>query len=336
MKKRLISVIVTTFDSEAFIGPCIDSIRANRGALFEVIVVDDGSSDTTLSKLKKYVSSENVRVFRNHDNRGASVSRNIGAKKATGDILLFLDADATIDKGALLEVRRAMSADKKIGAVVLKLIRDRGKKLDNAGHFLTFFGVPYELGSGESPKKFQHPFPVFGAKTTGLAVRTGVFKLVGGFDEDYLIYGEDTDFSWRMWKAGFKVVFLPKAEGTHRVGGSLTSKTRERIYFEGTKNSLSNLIKNQSLPHLTYMLPLFVFAQVIIMVSLVLRGKLSYAFLIVRGIGWNIFHLPKTLKKRRQVRSYEVQYNRELYTIMFGSLDVRELLKKGLRWLKNV
>jgi len=86
----LFSVIIPAYNAEAYVGEAIESALMQRGAVFEIIVVNDGSTDQTLDILKAY--GDQVRVV-TQENRGLSAARNSGAKVAKGNVLAFLDAD---------------------------------------------------------------------------------------------------------------------------------------------------------------------------------------------------------------------------------------------------
>jgi len=90
----LISVIIPTYNEEMDIGSCLESLRSQTYKNFEVIVIDDGSTDNTIKILRKF---KKIKIIKGK-HRGTGFSRNLGAKQARGDILIFVDADMTFDK----------------------------------------------------------------------------------------------------------------------------------------------------------------------------------------------------------------------------------------------
>ncbi len=334
--KKVISVIVSCYNAEQYIKNCLDSILTSSYEAYEIVVINDGSTDKTGLVLREYQNNKKVHPFIFDKNKGPAFCRNFGVQHSRGDIVLFLDSDARVKKNTLQKIINAFEELPDAGGIVLKMIKEKNKRLDNAGHFLSPFGLPYELGYEENPDRYQKRMPVFGAKTVGLAVKKDIFELVGGFDEDYIIYGEDTDLTWRIWKAGYKVIFEPDAEGLHSVGGSLTPATRDRLFYEGTKNSFSNLIKNLNVRDSLYVIPLFLMTQAYLMLSAISKGRASDSMLILKGLWWNIWNLPKTLKKRAHINSYTRSSNEELKKIVFGPLTLTQLISKGYAWTKNI
>lgn len=102
----LVSVVVPSWNKADFIATTLDSVLAQEGVGVEVIVVDDHSTDATMRRLEPY--RDRVRIHRQPENRGAAAARNLGADLATGDHLLFLDADDMILPGTLAALVRAL------------------------------------------------------------------------------------------------------------------------------------------------------------------------------------------------------------------------------------
>ena len=328
MKKKVaISVIIPCFNGANYLVQLIKSLSAVDFPDFEIIIVDDGSTDESVKKIKNLKSTPNRRagkiknliLIENKKNQGAAKSRNIGAKKANGKYLLFLDVDTKVHSQCLSAIFQKFEKNPQIGAIQAKL--------DTGGHFLTPFGFPYEIPAGKKEKL------IFGARTAGMAIRKDLFEKIKGFDEDYFIYGEDTDLSWRVWLAGKKVLYLPQAKVYHFGKSSLTKKTSERIFYEGVKNNLSNLLKNSSLTLLLFILPLYLFTCLIISFKQLLIGN-SLGFLrIYQGIFWNFTNIKKILKKRKEINLYRQFIPLK---IIFGNLDFLTYLKRGTKWLVNI
>lgn len=327
-----ISVIVTTFNSGKNIKKCLDSVLKTKKIDFEIIVVDDGSTDNTLSILNAYSKNKIVKLFSFRENKGPAVRRNFASKKVNSGIILFLDSDTLIKTDSLSSVTNKMTVEKEIGGLLMKLTLNDGS-LDSAGIYMTLLGLPYETGAGENPHGYNRENYIFAAKTAGLAVRKKIFHKVGGFDEDYIIYGEDVDLSWRMQLAGYRFIYYPKAAGIHIRGGTLSESTRSRIFYEGAKNNLSNLLKNASLGLLIITVPLYLLSQFILSLKLFLAGKPGFALAPYKGILWNLINLRKTMLKRHRMVISKTRGQLEKY--MFGEINILTLFRKGLRWYKN-
>lgn len=316
--KIIISIIIPCFNAEQYIKKCLNSILRSKFPNYEVIVIDDGSTDNSI----KEIQNAKCKIIKNRKNLGPARARNIGGKKARGKYLFFLDIDTQVDPNCLTKiVEKFKEEDKKVGAIQANL--------GTAGHFLSFFGFPYEI------KEEKKERLIFGASTAAMAIRKKLFEKIKGFDEDYLIYGEDTDLSWRVWLAGYKICFLPQAKVHHCHKSSLDPKTEYRLFYEGAKNQTGNIIKNAPLKILFWMLPLHILGWVILSIKLALGKRYRLAAWIYRGLGWNLKNLGHVLRKRKIVSSYPVK-NNQCSQIMFGKINLERLCSQGWRWFRYV
>jgi len=318
-----ISVIIANFNGAKYLKNCIESILDSSECQFEIIVVDDASTDESLSILEQF--SSHILLIKNRQNLGTSISRNLAAVKAHAQILLFLDVDTTIFPYTLGQIKQYLNSQPKVGAIQAALLNPHSQNLETAGHYLSILGYPYEIGQNQDLNKFEQPFPILGGRTAGLAVKKLVFKQIHGFDENYLIYAEDTDLCWRIWLSGFKVFFLPQAQIVHYQKSSLNKVTYKRIYYEGCKNNLRNLLKNMDLFRLLFVLPLFCISSMLIILKLVLLGHFAYAIMIIKAFAWNISKFTKTLK----VRNVPLVLPND---ILFGKLNFGQLIAKSWRY----
>lgn len=322
-----ISIIIPCFNAQRYIKTCLDSILPNLQTHDEVIVIDDASTDKTAKLLRGY-RNKKLRIITHDENIGPSRGRNVGADLATEDLLLFLDVDTAITKDTLREIREFFETNDSAGAVQCEL-RFSDTKLDSIGHFMSMFGFPYEIGVNEHPEAHQTIRHIFGAKSAGIAVRTKIFHEVNGFDDEYLIYGEDTDISWRIQLAGYSMYYLPKSVVYHRQKSSMNDNTKLRVYYEGSKNNLNYILKNASVRTSCYMLPLHIFGWIMISIKLLLQGNYKAASAVYAGLGWNIVHMTQALEKRRKIR-------RKHAVNLFGDIRITNLLQKGWRWFIHV
>jgi len=335
IQKPIISIIIPCFNGEKYIKGCLDSVLRSGFKNFEIIIINDGSTDKSGEILKEYQNHPKIKICSFQNNFGPAKARNSGAEKAKGKYLIFLDIDTEIETDCLRAVVRAFEQNPKMGALQAKIIKGRGNKIDAAGHFLTFFGFPYEIGGGEKEKNHNERRLILGARSAAMAVRKKVFRKIGGFDEDYFIYGEDTDLSWRVWLVGYQIYYLPQAKVYHFTKSSLTPKTEYRIFYQGSKNQTLNLLKNAPLTLLIWILPLHVLAWTLLSLKLLFQGRSKLAVSIYQGVWWNLVNFQETVKKRRRVLSERSPH--PLYPkIIFGRPGLKQLFLKGRRWFKDV
>ena len=217
---KLISIIIPTFNRAEMVCRCVQSVLATKWPALEVIVVDDCSPDNTAAKVKQSFGKA-VKYIRNERNSFQAVSRNNGAKIATGEILFFLDDDNIVDKDILKEVAGAFAANPKLGLVAPMAIHMRPGK----SNLIWSLGSDFNRWTSQ-PKDFCPNLPLAELPDepksyptsyypNGFAVPRRVYDEVGGFDEKYIQIFEESDFGWKIREAGYEEIVLTTARTEH-------------------------------------------------------------------------------------------------------------------------
>ena len=247
-----LSIVVVTWNSAADIDACIDSI--NFGSEFEVIVVDNASTDATLGLLHQH---HHLRLVENQRNRGYAAANNQGIKLATGEYVLLLNPDTRIELGTLDTLARYLDEHPTVGAVAPRLISPDGTTQYSIRSFPTAGSLFWELVglSRLFPKsrlfgrwKMKHfnysrTAEVEQPMASCLTVRKTVLDQLGGMDERFPMFYNDVDLSKRMADAGWKTVYLADAKIVHRHGAS-TKQVRARMIRESHRSALRYLRKH--------------------------------------------------------------------------------------------
>jgi GT2 family glycosyltransferase len=205
------SIIIVTYQSEAFIGRTIDATLALSPDA-EIIVVDNASTDNTRS----VVSEKGVRLVSLEDNSGFVGGCHAGANAASGDTLVFLGHDVTPEPGWLGPLVAAANTPG-VGAAMATI-----EDASNPGHYntsgghLTYFGIAWVSDLGEPVSTTEVglvdvPFPSGAA----MAIATDVWEKFGGFRRTLFMYHEDTDLGWRLRLAGLRIVRSPTSRVLH-------------------------------------------------------------------------------------------------------------------------
>jgi len=223
----VVSLVILTFNKAAITYQCLESLLAHTDVPYELILVDNGSTDETLSLLDRL---ENVIIIRNSDNLGFVLGCNKGAKMAKGEHLLFLNNDTVVTPNWLSHLVRTIESYPKCGAVGCKLVWPNGL-LQEAGSIIWSDGSALGYGRGDNPFKSEYSYlrEVDYCSGACLLVRKDLFWAVGGFDELYApAYYEDSDLCLGIQKLGYKVVFQPAVTVFHHEFTSSTpDKARE-------------------------------------------------------------------------------------------------------------
>jgi len=254
----LVSIVIPVFNKVEFTFHCLWSVHANSGALpYEVIVVDDCSTDNTASVL---AGISGIRVIRNDENSGFIQSCNNGAAAARGEYLLLLNNDTEPQQGWLDALVNTFRDKPDAGMVGAKLLFSNGV-LQEAGGIVWRDGSAWNLGRGEDPNKPEYCYLRAVDYCSGaclLLPRADYFAL-GQFDRLYLpAYYEDTDLAFKVRQAGKQVYYQPLARVIHFEGVSNGTDTgggikayqvaNQRKFFERWETTLLQHRENGMLP----------------------------------------------------------------------------------------
>lgn len=209
MEKDLVSVVIPVFNGERYLRAAIESVLSQAHRRLECIVIDDGSTDSSLA-LARGVSDERMRVLTG-PNQGLAHARNLGRSVARGEYLAYLDADDLWRLEKLEKQLAAIQTNERVVALgsLMTYISAEGRPLGTAGI------VVDESAAEEIRRADLMPFPM-----SSILFRTSVVEDVGGSDEllDHLVKGqaEDLDLLARVACAG-EVVTYPEVLGDYRV-----------------------------------------------------------------------------------------------------------------------
>jgi len=299
----MISVIIANYNGARFLKGCLDSLKEQVYRDIEIIVIDNGSSDNSLEILQKY---PDVKVIRNQRNLGFVGANNLGFKAAKGEYLLLLNNDTKVDSLFLEKLVERISRDKeKLGVVASKLLcMDEPNRLDAVGSFLTKYGFLYHVGFLEIDNgQYDNLKEIFSPKGVCCLISKNLLEEIGAFDESYFSYFEESDLFWRVWLSGRRIELVPESIVYHK--GSYTGRRlpSDFIDYHSFKNRVCTLIKNLEFKSLCKILPVHIFLCLAIsfLYLVTLRVKNSYA--VIKALGWNLFHLSSTLRKRRFVQN---------------------------------
>jgi cellulose synthase/poly-beta-1,6-N-acetylglucosamine synthase-like glycosyltransferase len=208
MQEPYISVVVTCYNKRDIIGECIRSVLNQNYENYELIVIDDGSTDGSMEAIKKFDSAR-IKVMR-IEHQGISAAKNTGIRHARGSIVLFLDGDCVLDGKGLRELSKSFS-NPEIGCVGGALLAINGQNP---------IAKMVELMQNGVERKWP-----FGAN---VAYRRDVLEKIGGFDER-MEAGEDADLFIRATKAGFGYFFNPNLTAKTFNPSSLPAFFRQRL-----------------------------------------------------------------------------------------------------------
>ncbi|MFU8830761.1 MAG: glycosyltransferase family 2 protein [Wenzhouxiangella sp.] len=266
------TVVIPNWNGAHHLPDCLDSLRDQTQPNFEVIVVDNGSTDHSIKLLETAYAW--VKVIALSDNRGFSAAVNAGIRASSSEFIVLLNNDTRAQADWLERLVEAMTSqpDAAFGASKM-LLWEPPHNIDSAGdRFSLWRGVGDNIGSGMRADSHSEPAWVFGACAGAAIYRRSLFDAIGLFDEDFFLVFEDVDFDLRAQVAGYRCLYIPDAIVYHKRGAS-TDNTSIAVMARSWRNALWVAGKNLPLPLL-----IFRFGMLSVRMSLLVGRAL-----IVRG-----------------------------------------------------
>ena len=282
LEKPLVSFVIVNWNATPFLKDCLKAIRENVSLPFEVIVVDNASTDTTEKELFALITPfQNAKLIVNGANLGYAKANNQGIAESSAPFVMLLNPDVLIHRGCVERLVDFLRRNEHVAAVAPRLLYPDGKTQPTCRSFPTPLALLYSsLGFDKlMPRskvfgryrmtwwKHNEPMEVEQPMASALLMRREALSKLGGFDEDFPIFFNDVDLCYRAHKCGMRFYFLPDATATHYHGAS-TRHLRGRLVVE----SHISLLRFYSKHYRTSMhLIAYTFARAFIMLSFPLR-----------------------------------------------------------------
>lgn len=296
-----VSVVIPNFNGKPLLAICLGAMQRQTYPpdRFEVIVVDDASSDGSVEYLANQYPE--VRVVALARNSGFVAACNRGVAMARGDILVLLNNDTEAEPGWMEALILGFMAQPEAGSAASKmLLFDRRDVLHTAGDLMGADGVPRNRGVWQRDQgQYDHDSWVFGACGGAAAYRREAWEQARGFDEQLFMYLEDVDLSWRLQLLGWKAIYVPEARVYHRL--SATGGGRLASYYTG-RNMIWVIVRNWPSELLRLHWPQIVAAQLRIAWDALQAWRGEAARARLRGQLAALFSLPRVLRQRQTIQ----------------------------------
>ena len=314
----LVSVIIVTWNSNKYLPTCLDALLAQTNKDFEVVVLDNGSTDLEYLDLEEKYSRLELTIKKLTKNFGFAIANNIGARLARGRWLALLNADAFPEPTWLEQLVQAANNNPGFTFFASRQIQANSPNLlDGAGDAYHVSGLAWRIG-------YDHPVTQHGTQSgevfsacaaAALYLRDDFIK-VGGFDEDYFSYFEDVDLGFRLRLAGGRCLYISEAVVYH-VGSASTGKASEFALYHGHRNLVWTFFKDMPTILLLYYLPLHMLMNIYLSASFLIKGKRC----VVLKSKMDAFRvLPAIMRKRKHVQGLRTVSFREIHRVMVKDL----------------
>jgi GT2 family glycosyltransferase len=252
MKRTVeLSIIILNFNTSSLTQQCLRSLVNAKGSSdrWEIIVVDNASTDGSPQELVTYIANDPqlramTTLIRNERNVGFSAGNNIGINASAGEYVLLLNSDTEVTAGAIQTVLERLAMNTHAGAATAKLMLPNGT-LDPACHrgfphpwaAFTYFSrleklfphsrlfAQYHAGSQDLNQEHE----VDAISGAFFMIKREVIERVGLLDEAFFMYGEDLDFAYRIYIAGYSILFIPSVTVLHKKKQSGRASTDKAV-----------------------------------------------------------------------------------------------------------
>lgn len=308
-KEPLVSVVVLNYNGKELLDNCLTSLIATQFKDFEILFVDNGSSDGSVDHVRSNFSQNSrVKLIENKENLGFAGGNNTGLIRSRGKYVVLLNNDVQVTADWLTNLVQVMELDPTIGAAQCKLLlyHDR-KTLDSAGSFLTRLGFLHHRGIGQvDVGQYDTVDEIFSAKGAAIMLRRQVLEEIGLLDDDFFAYMEETDLCWRIWLSGYRVVFVPQSVVYHVWGATLAKiplyLAKYVVCFHGTKNYIQTLVKNLDVVNLIEIMPRHIAVRLFVIIVRIIERKELDVIFTLRGLIWCLTHFKGIWRKRQHVQ----------------------------------
>lgn len=248
------TVVIPNLNGAGWLRDSIESIWAQTEQDFELIVVDNGSTDESLAIARSYLGRPRYRLIENGRNTGFSYAVNQGIRAAQGEFVALFNNDAFAEPAWLESLLAAAGQDARIFAVSSLMLRHFEPELaDDAGDYVTILGFACKRGDGRKASRYQRPCRIFSACGGAALYRKAILDEIGLFDELFFAYFEDVDISWRANSLGYKNVYCPAARCRH-ICGATTGAVRYNPFKSVQSGRNSILLPYKNMPFLMFAL----------------------------------------------------------------------------------
>jgi hypothetical protein len=306
-----VSVIIVNLNGKRYLERCLSTVLAQRYPSFEVVLVDNGSTDGSVALVRERFPE--VRVIENGANLGFAAANNIGIRATESPYVATLNNDTWVEPDWLETLVEVMESDPRIGICASKMLfAHRPDVINSAGVCVDFAGIAWDRLGGSPDPGDGAPEEVFAGCAGAALYRRAMLDEVGLFDEDYFIYLEDVDLAWRARLMGWRCMYVPRSRVYHIYSATAKEGSAFKNFLLG-RNKVWTIVKNYPGPHFWLYLPvILIYDLSSIPYSLIARGDTA----ALRGRLAALRSLPAAWRKRRAIQARRRVSFKELATHM--------------------
>jgi len=295
-----VTIIIINWNNVKQLPRCIQSLHTQTYTDFEVFIVDNGSTDSSILTTKDDVAGLDLHVIQLKSNLGFAVANNIGAHLARGKWLALLNADAFPEPDWLEKLLQTAEGYPEFSCFSSRQIQANNPSfLDGAGDAYHVSGLAWRIGLGYPSKQYGlNSLELFSPCAAAAMYSREAFLEVGGFDEDFFSYFEDVDLGFRLQLRGYRCLYVPDAV-VHHIGSATFGERSDFAFYHAHRNLIWTFVKNMPSTMLWRYLPAHLMANAIYVLYYTLHGRGK----VLWRAKWDaIKELSKFIIKRREIQ----------------------------------
>lgn len=305
-KDKKTTVIIPNYNGKKYLENCLLFLKRSKGTAFDVIVVDDASTDESYRIVKE--SFPRARLIRREENGGFAACVNTGIRASNTKYVVLLNNDTVVEPDFVFELEAAMEKQEKkksriFSASAKMLSMNEPEVIDGAGDCYCALGWAFARGKGQSAKRYTAEGEVFSSCAGAAIYDRELLVKLGMFDELHFAYLEDVDICYRARLHGYKSIYAPKAVLYHAGSGSSGSRYNAFKINLSSRNSVYLIAKNMPLLQILINSPLLIAGFLIKSVFFCLKG---FGPVYIKGLARGL-RLSFSEKGRANKVSFEIR-----------------------------
>ena len=314
----MISIIIVNYNGKDLIKDCLDSVLSQTLKEFELVIVDNGSTDDSINFIKSNFSDNRIKIVASEKNLGFAGGNNLGLKNTSGEYIVLLNNDTVVDKDWLKYLYELINSDETIGIAQSLVITEgipskyyeKNGNVNLLGHnIMEVFNIG-EDGIGE----------IFQATGCSLIIRKSLLDEIGGlFLDEYFAYAEDTFLCFKVKFFGKRIMHTSKSLVHHKGNATFKKQKSTSLYFFQERNRLLNFLLFFSKPFLIKYIPYLIFNFIMKLLASLFEKKYS-AIGLIRAYSWLTIHYKWIKEQRHKLNKLKTVDDNEVLKYLSGKI----------------
>ena len=338
----LVSIIIPHWNGIDILSECIDSLNNTEYSNFEIIVVDNYSSDESVKWLK--ANHPKIKIIENDKNYGYAGGCNRGINNSKGDYIVFLNNDTIHKKDWLSNLVTFMNKRPDCAAVQPKILnyyeRDKFDYAGGAGGHMDILCYPFARGrlfleQEIDNNQYDDDAPCFWASGTAIMVRKEFFLEVEKFDENFFAHMEEIDLCWRLQLKGHNIYVNPKSVIYHKNAVSLPM-TSIKKFMLNHRNSLMMLLSNYKVLTTLYLFPIRYMLELVAILYALTKLDFRHMFGVIQAHLWILFHIHIIFYKRIKINRLRTISDYEIMKSMYKGSSIWDHYIRRMKTYRDI